>query len=51
MIWPAASSINFWFMPVHYQVLFANIVGLFWNIILSYIAYDEKPASKADSVV
>ena len=37
-IWPIASSINFWLMPVQYQVLFANFVGLFWNMILSYIA-------------
>ena len=37
-IWPLASTINFWLMPVQYQVLFANFVGLFWNMILSYIA-------------
>ena len=47
MIWPLATTINFWFMPVQYQVLFANFVGLFWNIILSYIAYDEKPVETA----
>lgn len=38
-IWPAATLINFWFMPLKYQVLFANFVGFFWNIILSYITY------------
>lgn len=37
-IWPLASTINFWFMPVQYQVLFANFVGLFWNVILSFIS-------------
>jgi len=37
-IWPIASTVNFWFMPIKYQVLFANIVGLFWNMILSFIA-------------
>jgi protein Mpv17 len=37
-IWPIASTVNFWFMPVQYQVLFANFVGLFWNMILSYIS-------------
>jgi protein Mpv17 len=52
MIWPLATTINFWFMPVQYQVLFANFVGLFWNIILSYIAYDEKaPETSAVKVV
>ena len=38
-IWPLASTINFMLMPLKYQVLFANFVGLFWNMILSYIAY------------
>lgn len=38
-IWPAAMVVNFWFMPLKYQVLFANFVGFFWNIILSYITY------------
>ena len=37
-IWPIATTINFWFMPVQYQVLFANFVGLFWNMVLSFIA-------------
>lgn len=51
MIWPLATTINFWFMPVQYQVLFANFVGLFWNIILSYIAYDEKVPETASGKV
>ena len=38
-IWPLAMTFNFWLMPMKYQVLFANVVGFFWNIILSYIAY------------
>ena len=38
-IWPAATLVNFWFMPLKYQVLFANFIGFFWNIILSYITY------------
>lgn len=37
-IWPIATYINFYLMPMQYQVLFANFVGLFWNMILSYIA-------------
>jgi len=47
MIWPIATTVNLWLVPLQYQVLFANVVGLFWNVILSYIAYDEKtPADK-----
>lgn len=36
-IWPAAQIINFWFIPKQFQVLWVNIVGLFWNVYLSYI--------------
>ena len=38
-IWPAATMINFMYVPIQYRVLFANFIGLFWNIILSYITY------------
>lgn len=51
MIWPIATSVNLWLVPLQYQVLFANVVGLFWNVILSYIAYDEKTPSVAEKVV
>lgn len=36
-------------MPVQYQVLFANFIGLFWNVVLSYIA--NKPSTGQDKVV
>ncbi len=51
MIWPIATTVNFWLMPLQYQVLFANVVGLFWNIILSFIAYDEKSAPAVEKIV
>lgn len=34
-LWVPAQFINFKFMPPQYQVLFANVVGLFWNVYLS----------------
>lgn len=40
MIWPIASTISFWYIPINFRVLFSNFIGFFWNIILSYIAYD-----------
>lgn len=40
MIWPIATTISFWYIPIHLRVLFSNFIGFFWNIILSYIAYD-----------
>lgn len=37
-IWPAATLVNLMFVPIHYRVLFANFIGLFWNMYLSYIS-------------
>ncbi|CAM9317232.1 unnamed protein product [Chrysoparadoxa australica] len=34
-IWPAANMINFAFVPKHLRMLYLNLVGLFWNVILS----------------
>lgn len=36
-IWPVATFINLWFVPVSYQVLFVNFVNLVWGAILSTI--------------
>lgn len=38
-IWPAATLINLMFIPVPYRVLYANFIGLFWNMYLSYVRY------------
>lgn len=43
MIWPIAMTVNFWCIPMLYQVPFVMFFEFFWNIILSYIAYDETP--------
>lgn len=37
-LWPIATTINIWFMPIQYQVLFANFIGIFWNMFISFIA-------------
>jgi hypothetical protein len=36
-IWPAANLVNFMFVPIQYQVLFANAVSLIFNAVLSYM--------------
>ena len=36
-VWPAVNLCNFYFVPIHYQVLFANMVSLFFNAYLSYM--------------
>ncbi|EDV92010.1 mpv17-like protein [Drosophila grimshawi] len=35
MLWPMAQTINFSLMPIQYQVIFAQIVAVFWNCYLS----------------
>jgi len=37
-VWPAADFINFLWVPPELRVLFGNIVGIFWGIILSVIS-------------
>ena len=42
-LWIPANFINFYIMPIKYQVLFANFVSLFYNAALSYI--HNKPTN------
>jgi hypothetical protein len=39
LLWIPAQAINFTFMPLHLQVLFANGVALVWNTYLSYAGH------------
>ena len=39
IVWVPCQFINFMLVPPHLQVLFANAVGFFWNIYLSYSTY------------
>lgn len=41
-VWPAVNYINFLLVPVQYQVLFANLVSLFFNSYLSYMHNSYK---------
>lgn len=36
-IWPAATLVNLMFVPIQFRVLFANFIGLFWNMYLSFV--------------
>ena len=36
-MWIPANFVNFYLMPIKYQVFFANIVSIFFNTALSFI--------------
>ena len=38
-LWVPAQVINFGLVPLHFQVLFANGVAVFWNVYLSWAAH------------
>ncbi|CCI43018.1 unnamed protein product [Albugo candida] len=44
IVWIPAQLINFGFVPGNLQVLFANVVGLFWNAYLSYVSHGNPHA-------
>ncbi|XP_064538833.1 mpv17-like protein [Drosophila montana] len=35
MVWPLAQTINFTLVPVQYQVIYVQVIALFWNCFLS----------------
>lgn len=37
-IWPAATLVNLMYVPIQFRVLFANFIGLFWNMYLSFMS-------------
>ena len=48
-LWPAANVINFGFVPIKFQVLFAGVVSFFWNVFLSYVQNFRQPKTSASS--
>ncbi|EEB06606.2 Mvp17/PMP22 family protein 1 [Schizosaccharomyces japonicus yFS275] len=41
-VWPFVQAVNFWFMPLQYQLPFSSIVSLFWNMFLSIMNASES---------
>lgn len=47
VVWVPAQLINFRFVPGSLQVLFSNVVGLFWNSYLSFLSHSDAHLPKA----
>jgi hypothetical protein len=47
-LWPAANVINFTYVPIQFQVLFINFIGLFWT---GYLSYAQSEAGKVEESV
>ena len=41
-IWPPAQVINYMVVPPTWRMLFVNVVGFFWNIILTFLSHRER---------
>ena len=37
-LWPAAQLFNFYVIPLKFRVNFSNIISLFWNTYVSWLA-------------
>ena len=48
-VWVPAQYINFSRVPPQFQVLFANTIGLFWNIYLSLMSHKKVETSKKET--
>jgi protein Mpv17 len=46
--WPLVNSINFWFVPLQFRVLYMNVLSLLWSGYLTYVNSSKTPASPKD---
>lgn len=49
LVWPPANIINFMFVPPAMRVAYVNVIGLFWNAILSFKNASGTAAAPAPS--
>ena len=48
LIWPAGNLINFFLIPIHFRVLFSNIIGFLWTIFITWKAHRDKELFKPE---
>lgn len=41
-IWPPTQTINFYFVPIRYRVLYINGVTVIWDVFLSYMKHKDQ---------
>nr|XP_045622059.1 mpv17-like protein 2 [Procambarus clarkii] len=42
LIWPPTQTINFYFIPAPYRVLYVNVITVIWDVFLSYMKHKDQ---------
>ena len=50
-IWPAAQILNFYFVPLNWRLIFANVIAVFWNTYLAHISERHSEERVAENPV
>jgi len=46
--WVPAACVNFWIIPLRYQVLYMSTCGILWSAYLSYTSYSSSTSSSSN---
>ncbi|KAK8727263.1 hypothetical protein OTU49_009790 [Cherax quadricarinatus] len=46
LIWPPTQTLNFYFVPAMYRVLYINVITVVWDVFLSYMKHKDQVAQK-----
>lgn len=48
VIWPPTQFINFYFVPVKYQIMYINLVTVLYDVFLSYVKHRDQDIDKIE---